>query len=293
MRSSKSNCQYINLFQLENIKFITLAFHGIELLPIFTNYRINYSFNLNDFYSILLLFFVGSAAGFINVMAGGGSTITLPVLIFLGLDASVANGTNRIAIFIQNISAVQSFKGEQFFDYKQSLKLSLLTFPGAVAGAILAVNISDNTFKVILGIVMIAVVISMLIPKSQKKYSEESDEISWYTYLAMLGIGFYGGFLQVGVGFLLMASLHYLMKYNLVRVNMHKVFIVLVYTIPALGIFIYTGNVNWFMGLSLASGNAFGAWWSAKLSVKKGDKIIKDVLIIAVIIMSLKLLNVF
>ncbi len=248
---------------------------------------------MNELYSISLLFIVGSAAGFINVMAGGGSTLSLPVLIFLGLDASVANGTNRIAIFIQNISAVKSFKNEKFFDYRQSLKLSMMTLPGAIAGSILAVNISDETFKIILGIVMIAVVISMLVPRPSRTFTDENNHIPWYVYIAMVGVGFYGGFLQVGVGFILMAALHYLMQYNLVRVNMHKVFIILIYTIPALGIFIYTGNVNWFMGLSLAGGNAFGAWWAAKLSVKKGDKIIKAVLIAAIIIMSLKLLQVF
>jgi uncharacterized membrane protein YfcA len=109
----------------------------------------------------------------------------------------------------------------------------------------------------------------------------------------MFGIGFYGGFIQVGVGFLLMAALHYLMKLNLVYVNMHKVFIVLVYTIPALLVFVITDNIHWQFGFSLAAGNAIGGWWGAKMSVKKGEKFIKMVLIAAVSIMSLKLLGVF
>lgn len=83
------------------------------------------------------------------------------------------------------------------------------------------------------------------------------------------------------------------MKFDLVHVNMHKVFIVLIYTIPALAIFIFTRNIYWTFGLSLAAGNAFGAWWAAKLSVRKGDKVIKIILMIAIFIMSLKLLEVF
>ena len=247
-----------------------------------------------DLISILILFGVGTLAGFINVMAGGGSTITLPVLIFLGLDPSMANGTNRIAIFVQNISAVYSFKREKYEEFGLSIKLALFTLPGAIAGAVLAVKISDDLFQKILAVIMIGIVISMIIPRKKITNADDNNKkISFFTALAMIGVGFYGGFLQVGVGFILMATLHYLMRFNLVYVNMHKVFIVLIYTAPALLIFILTDNVNWPLGISLAIGNAFGAWWSAKYSVKKGEKVIKIVLIAAILIMSFKLLEIF
>ena len=109
----------------------------------------------------------------------------------------------------------------------------------------------------------------------------------------MIVVGFYGAFLQVGVGFLLMAAFQYLMNLDLIRVNMHKVFVVFVFTIPALIIFILTDNINWYYGLTLSAGNAFGGWWGAKLSVKKGEKLIKVVLIVAILIMALKLLNIY
>ena len=244
--------------------------------------------------STILLFVIGSAAGFLNVLAGGGSSLTLPALIFLGLDASIANGTNRVAVLVQNISAVHSFKQENFFESKLSFKLALLTLPGAIAGSFAAVNISDKTFETILGIVMIAVTITLLIPiPKQKEANSETRIHTLPMYLSMLFIGFYGAFIQVGVGFLLMFALHFLMKLDLVRVNMHKVFIVLIFTIPAVILFILTDNVNWTMAISLSLGNAFGAWWSAKISVRKGEKFIKMILIVAVLIMALKLLKVF
>jgi len=245
-----------------------------------------------NFQSVVILFFVGIIAGFLNVTAGGGSAITLPVLIFLGLESSVANGTNRIAILVQNISAVYSFKREKYQDLKASLFLSLFTLPGAIAGALLAVKLDDEIFQKILGIVMIGIILSMFIPQRQVN-SNGKSKISIATAVSMFGIGFYGGFIQVGVGFILMASLKYLMKLNLVLVNMHKVFIVLIYTIPALIVFILTDNVNWFLGLSLAAGNALGGWWGAKMSVKKGEGFIKGILIIAILIMALKLLKVY
>jgi len=249
---------------------------------------------LPEIFSILILFGVGLIAGFMNVTAGGGSTLTLPTLIFLGLDAAVANGTNRIAIFVQNISAVYTFKKEKYQQFNLSLKLSLFTLPGAIAGAILAVKISDALFQKILGVVMIGIIISMIIPKAKIAFDNNSNKkITVAVVISMLFIGFYGGFVQVGVGFIIMAALNYLLKFDLVHVNMHKVFIVLVYTVPALLIFIFTGSVNWLFGISLAAGNAIGGWWAVKASVKKGDKLIKVVLIIAILIMSLKLLDVF
>ncbi len=247
-----------------------------------------------EIYSILILFGVGMLAGFININAGGGSSITLPTLIFLGLDAALANGTNRVAIFIQNIFAVYSFKKENYQQFNLSFKLSLFTLPGAIAGALLAVNISDALFQKILGIVMIGIILSMIIPRKKVSFDNtENKKITWVVAISMIFIGFYGGFIQVGVGFIVMASMNYLLKFDLIHVNMHKVFIILVYTVPALLIFVITGDVNWTFGLSLAAGNALGGWWAVKASIKKGDKLIRTVLIAAILIMSLKLLSVF
>ncbi len=228
-----------------------------------------------------------------NVTAGGGSTLTLPSLIFLGLDSATANGTNRIAILLQNVSAVYSFKQENYKQFDISLKLSLLTLPGSIIGALLAIKIGDELFQKILAVVMIGIIISMIIPTKKNIEENKSNKISWQTYIAMIFVGFYGGFIQVGVGFILMASLKYLMKLNLVHINMHKVFIVLIYTIPALLVFVVSKNINWFMGLGLAAGNMIGGWWGAKLSVKKGEKFIRMFLMAAIFVIALKLFGVF
>lgn len=249
---------------------------------------------MTDFVQLIIMFFVGIAAGFINVNAGGGSALTLPILIFFGLDASVANGTNRIAIILQNISAVSSFKREQYSQFNLSFKLGLMTLPGAIIGAYFAINISNEVFEIILALIMIGVILSMIIPRKEIRVAADGNgKQSWLVFLSMFGIGFYGGFIQVGVGFLLMAALHHLMKLNLVYVNMHKVFIVLLYTVPALLIFIISDNINWILGLSLAAGNMIGAWWGVKYSIKGGEKYIRIILIVAVIIMVVKLLKIF
>jgi len=244
-----------------------------------------------DIWNLALLFGVGSIAGFININAGGGSSLTLPALIFLGLDGALANGTNRVAIFIQNIFAITSFRKRQVSDFGSSFKLSLFTLPGAVIGAIAATRISGMLFQRILGVVLILIVISLFFSKPYTDgKSVKTDQSGWKIYPVLFGIGFYGGFLQIGVGFLFMAALYHLLEKNLVRVNMHKVFIILIYTFPALLIFMATGNVNWKYGLVLAAGNALGGWWGAHAAVKGGERFIRIVLAIAVTIMAIKLL---
>lgn len=248
---------------------------------------------MTGFEPFLILFGVGVFAGMMNVMAGGGSTLTLPALIFLGLDTATANGTNRVAIVLQNVFATWSFRREKVSRFRQSLTLALWTIPGAIAGAVAAVQIGDEWFKRILGIVMIGVVISMLIPRSTKANLSDEGSHSWWIYPSLFGIGFYGGFIQVGVGFLIMAAFYHLLRLNLVFVNMHKVLVVLVYTVPALLIFAFTGHVDWILGLSLAAGNSIGGWWAARLSVRRGESVIRWVLIVAVLIMAAKILGAF
>ena len=240
----------------------------------------------------LILFVVGIIAGVINVTAGGGSSLTLPALIFLGMDPTAANGTNRIGILFQNISASASFRKEKVIQTKSSLIYALLTIPGAILGAIVAVRIDDTWFKKILAVVLIVVVITTLFPKSKNKiYEQKERKFGWLIYPALFAVGFYGGFIQVGTGLLIIALLYNILNIDLVTVNMHKVFIVLIYTIPALLIFLISGNVNWILGLSLAAGTALGGWWAAKFSVRKGEKFIRYFLVLALIVIALKLLG--
>ncbi len=247
-----------------------------------------------DYWNLLLLFGVGSIAGFINVNAGGGSSLTLPALIFMGLDGALANGTNRVAIFVQNLFAVVSFHKNKMHQFRTSTELSLLTLPGAILGAVLAVRISSALFERIVGVVLIFIVLSLFISGSYRERSPgQKEKRNWLIYPALVAIGFYGGFLQIGVGFLLMAALYHLLKVDLITVIMHKVFIILLYTLPALVIFTITGNVNWKYGLALASGNALGGWWGAHAAVKGGEKIIRIILAVSISIMALKLFGLF
>ncbi|MCK4784047.1 MAG: sulfite exporter TauE/SafE family protein [Desulfobacteraceae bacterium] len=247
---------------------------------------------------IAILFGLGIIGGFQNVMAGGGSLLTLPMMIFM-LDSMpqyaslptgrLANGTNRVAILIQNIFAVAGFAKKGHSNIKLSLKLAVFTLPGAILGAHFAGQITNDLFKKILGLIVIAVVV-LITQKKRLTKATTAKAHPVMAYLAMFAVGFYGGFIQAGVGFLLIAVLHGLMNLNLIKTNMHKVFIVFLYTIPALLVFVLRGDVIWRMGLVLASGNALGAWLGAHFAVKKGEKLIRIVLLLAMLAMAVKLI---
>ena len=138
---------------------------------------------------LALLFGVGAIAGFINVNAGGGSTLTLPTLIFMGLDAALANGTNRVAIFIQNIFAVASFHKRKAYQFNKSLLFALFTLPGAVVGAIIATRVDNILFQRILGVVLIFIVFSMFFSRSYRNNNTDQDRTNqWLIYPALFGI---------------------------------------------------------------------------------------------------------
>lgn len=250
-------------------------------------------------WQLILLGAIGCVAGFINVLAGGGSLLTMSTMVFLGLGDSVANGTNRVANLAQNISAVTGFARKGFSDFKLSLSLAACALPGATIGAYLGTNFEGIWFKRALAGVMVTVLILMAVKRRKKKSPGGASNSAENPgkpkrlvlgHLLMVAAGFYGGIIQAGVGFILMPILHRVMGLDLVRVNMHKVFIVGAYTVPALSIFAWKGDVRLVPGLSLAVGMALGAWFGSHFAVKKGEKAIRVVLYIALTAMAAKLL---
>ena len=240
-----------------------------------------------EIFSLVLLFFAGVAGGVIAVMAGGGASVVLPTLICLGIDPTVANGTTRVAILFQNASAIASFRKQGFSELGTGLKLALLTLPGVLAGALAAVRVGDKLFEEILAVVLVFVCASFFLkPDSLGRLLEGEGRRRWVLYPAMVAIGFYGGFVQVGAGFLIMAVLYHVMGDPLARVNFHKVIVILFYTVPAVLIFFLTGNVNLFVGICLAVGTSVGGWLGAAFSVRGGERYIRLVLVLAVAVMA-------
>ncbi len=242
---------------------------------------------------ILVLFVVGVGAAALNVVAGGGSFLTLPALIFLGLPPTVANGTNRVGLLFQNTGAVWGFTRRGI---TQRSWLGLAAAPavvGAVLGTWLAIQIGDRPFQRILAILMIVVSLwTIWDPFGQRPLADTLPELSrakMVTFvLAFFGIGVWAGFIQAGVGFVILAVTTWA-GLNLVSGNALKVLVVLTLTPVALVIFAASGRVDWSMGLALGLGTGVGGQIGVRLTVLKGHAWTKRVVTVVVVIMALRL----
>jgi len=241
---------------------------------------------------LLLLAFIGLVTGVINTLAGGGSLLTLPMLIFLGLPPSVANGTNRIAILIQSIVTNAGFRSKGINTYPFSIYFGISATIGAILGAQLAVEIDGELFNRILAIIMV-VVVAYLVFNRKAKLEDVVERVSgkhlWTSIILFFFVGIYGGFIQAGVGFLMLLVLSGINRFSLVKSNALKIVITGIYTVFAVIIFVINDKVNWEYGLILAAGNAAGGWFASRWSVSKGDGLVKIFLVIMVIIMAIKL----
>lgn len=245
---------------------------------------------------VLALIGTGITAGFINTTAGGGSMLTIPLLMFLGLPANVANGTNRIAILLQNVIGVNTFRKKKVLDLTTDYRLAIPAIVGSVIGAFIAVEISVELMKkVIAGLMVVLLFVVVLKPEIwvKERVGKVDAKPTVIQYVIFFFIGLYGGFIQMGVGFFLLAGLVLGCGHNLVKANAVKVFIILLYTVFSLGIFIYHKQVDFTAGLILAAGNMLGAWFGVHFQVKGGAKYVRYVLILAMVIVILNLFGVF
>ncbi len=245
-----------------------------------------------EIYEIGIIALAGLIAGIINTLAGGGSLITLPLLIFMGLPPNVANGTNRLSILFGTFSAATGFKSKGVFVFPYGLWLGISAVLGAIIGAKISIDIDGETFKRILAIVMILVVLNIVfnpfkkLAPSQEKLTRKSQ---WIGIITFFFVGIYGGFIQAGVGFIIIATLTSINGFDLVKTNSLKAIVIFIYTIAAVLVFILDDKVDYGMGLTMAAGNVTGAWLTSRWSTKAGDKVIKPFLLITVTCLAIKL----
>jgi uncharacterized membrane protein YfcA len=246
-----------------------------------------------ELWQLALLSATGVVAGFLNVMAGGGSLLTVPVMVFMGVPGPVANGTNRIAILAQNVTAVAAFFRRGFSDFRLSLTLAACSLPGALAGALVGTRLEGAWFNRVLAVIMLGVMLVMWLGGNRKRSDTGGDpsrrQLIW-GHICMVCVGFYGGFIQLGVGFMIMPVLHRVMGLDLVRTNMHKVFIVMCYTVVALLVFAAQVEILWVVGLALALGNSIGGWIATNVQVDRGESVINIVLNTVLVAFIVKLL---
>ncbi len=249
-----------------------------------------------DWYKYLLIVLAGIGAGFINMLAGNGSLLTLPALIFLGLPPNVANATNRVGVTLQNVVGVSGFHQQGKLDVRGALLLAIPATLGSIVGAQVAVDIDELLFKRVLAAVMVIMLVLMFAnPKRWLvgKGQAVAKGLTVGRFLVFFAIGAYGGFLQAGVGIFLLAGLVLSAGYDVVRGNAVKVAIVLAITVVALIIFGANAKVDWPVGVVMGVGNMIGAWAGTRFAADKGVVWVQRFVIAVVLVSAAQLLGVF
>ncbi|MGC8820442.1 MAG: sulfite exporter TauE/SafE family protein [Fervidobacterium sp.] len=240
---------------------------------------------------MILLFFCGLISGIINVLAGGGSFLTLPLLSLSGLAPSVANATNRIGILLQNISATGSFIKNKALDLKKALAVTIPTVLGGVTGTSIVLKLPENIIRISVGIIFLVMTYFVLFsPQVWEEGKKEAKRNILLSFLVFFLIGIYGGYIQAGVGFFLIYALTMLEGYDIKSANAMKIFLTLMFTIFSLLLFSAGKKVEFIPGIVLGSGSFIGGYIGSYINMKVNKKIIRIIVAIMMVVSAISYL---
>ena len=239
-------------------------------------------------YEAVLLLVGGAFAGAVNAMAGGGSMLTVPLLVLAGVPGVEANGSNRVGILTSNVSSLQSYRGEGVKVPSNLVPIIAPAIIGSLVGAYGISQLTDETFERVFGLIMIPLILLTIF-----KPKVGTDAEPWsqaMTIAVFFGIGLYAGAIQAGVGLVLLAALSR-SGFDLITANVVKVIFIFFATCIALPVFIIQGDVQWIPAILLAIGLSAGGWIGAKFAVRGGEKWIRIVMVVAALALALRLLG--
>ncbi len=238
---------------------------------------------------LLLLAAGGLVAGIVNTLAGGGSLLTVPLLVAFGLPGRIANGTNRIGILTQSLAAARGFQSHGIPGLKESLPILPPVLLGGLAGALGVAQLSDAAFERSFGLVMLVLLLPTLRPPRPDRVRGKAAG-PWARFALFSVIGLYGGAFQAGVGVLLVLALA-AAGYDLVLANSIKIVVTLAFTLVAIPVFLIEGQIAWTPALVMAGGFALGGELGVRLAVAGGEKIIRPMMMAAVVALAGKMLG--
>lgn len=239
---------------------------------------------------LLILFIAGIAVAFINTISAAGSLVSLSALMFAGLSSAEANATNRIPIIFQSFFSAKGFESKGIKGDSYKWWLAMACVPGAVIGALFAVKIPAEVFnKILLVVMLLFLVITLVNPLKTKNDAEERMQLKHKIAGVMLYffIGIYGGFIQAGSGFFLMAPALLLHRFGINKTNYYKVFITLFYTLAALAVFVWKGNIHWYYGMVMSGGTSLGGWLTSRWSVSISEHWMKRLVAMLILLLTL------
>ena len=236
----------------------------------------------------LILLIGGFFAGVINSMAGGGSLLSVPLLSLAGVGGTLANGTNRVAVLIQNITGAYGYARRNVGDRRRTVQVLIPAVVGGLFGSLVASQIPDTLFERLFGLLMLPLLaLSIWKPTPQ---TEVEPWPLWISSVVFLGVGFYAGAVQAGVGLIILLVLARA-GFDLVTANAMKTVVILAITAMAVPVFVYNDQVRWLPALVLSVGMGVGGYLGANIAVDGGERVIRPVLVVVVLALASRMLG--
>jgi uncharacterized membrane protein YfcA len=237
--------------------------------------------------SLGILIAAGIVAGFINTMAGGGSMLTLPALMLLGLPADIANGTNRVAVVGQSLVGAGMFGRAGKLDTGVLMPILAPTILGALVGAQIAAMVPTVYLQpALLGTMLVMATIIVVRPSTLTPAEDELVLNLWRSPKGLLGLlfaGLYGGFVQGGVGFVLLTVLAGVLRYDLVRANAIKLVCTLIFGVVSCGVFVLHGQIAWVPGLVLTVATVVGSLLGVRFALDVDKTVLRRLVFVAIV----------
>lgn len=245
---------------------------------------------------LLWLLLGGLTAGVVNAMAGGGSLLTVPLLVMLGLPGMLANGTNRVGVLVSSLASAWQFRAEGVAGFKDALPVVAPLVLGSLCGAYGIAQLTDESFERVFGVVMILVLVATFRKPASPAGSTVGESTRRWSLpvriTVFFAIGLYGGAIQAGVGIILVLALAHA-GYDLVRANSIKVILIAALTFVAVPVFAAQQQIDWAFAAALAVGFAMGGALGARLAVAGGERLIRPVLVAAVVALAARMLALY
>ncbi len=233
----------------------------------------------------MLLLGGGLLAGIINTMAGGGSLLTVPLLVFADVPGNAANGSNRVGVLAGSLSATSTFRRLGVAGWAGTGRILAPTIVGSLVGSVLVSQLTDEHFERVFGLAMIPILALSLVRPDPEKL-QDRPRWSWrFSTVVFFAVGIYGGAIQAGIGLILIVALTRA-GIDIVTTNHIKVIVTFVYTAFALPVFIVNGDVYWRPAMVLAAGLVVGSFVGARITVAGGERVVRPVLVVSVIAMA-------
>lgn len=250
----------------------------------------------NEYLFYAIIIFAGFLQGIVNTIAGAGTAIMYAVLSFFGMPVNIINGTIRLGVLFQTGASSLHYFRKNKLDIKKGLILSIPLIIGSIVGAEVAVMINKEIFEKIVAVIFIIFVFLMFIDSKkwiEGQSLEKQEKTGFFQILIFFLLGFYGGFIHVGIGIFMLFALVLNAGYDLVKANALKVFLVFTYAPVALLIFLINGQVNLKIAILAAIGNIFGGILGARFSLKKGAEFIRFFVVVVIVFYSFHLLGIW